>query len=65
MATQIVSSRSNTQEPPGFTVLNGFLDAFEHVQKQLRDGILQPALPLTKVAILGSDGIFMLKKHLQ
>nr|POE98810.1 mating-type m-specific polypeptide mc [Quercus suber] len=57
MASKSTQSAPDSLQPSGISVLKGFLDAVELVQKQLRDGKLQAVLPITKVSILGVDGL--------
>lgn len=45
-------------------VLTDFVAAFDNVQSQLK-GANQAVVPLTDISTLGTDGISILKKHLE
>jgi len=46
-------------------LLRDFVDAFDSVQGQLRKGTTAAVVPLTKISLLGAEGVAILKKHLE
>ncbi|KAK5136179.1 hypothetical protein LTR08_004016 [Meristemomyces frigidus] len=46
-------------------LLQDFVDAFDSVQEQLRQGTAQAVVPLTKITLLGTEGVAILKRHLE
>ena len=57
----------NEKLPPTHAgqLLRDFVDAFDSVQEQLRQGTAQAVVPLTKISLLGTEGVAILKKHLE
>lgn len=57
----------NPKLPPTHAgqLLRDFVDAFDNVQEQLRKGATKAVVPLTKISLLGTEGVAILKKHLE
>ncbi|KAK0990279.1 hypothetical protein LTR91_008942 [Friedmanniomyces endolithicus] len=65
MATQVAAAQQGLSPSLTGQLLRDFVEAFDSIQKQLSDGSVQPIVPLTKIASLGSEGVGILKKHLE
>lgn len=62
-----VYDAQNSQLPPTHAgqLLRDFVDAFDSVQEQLKTGTTPAIVPLTKISLLGTEGVAILKKHLE
>ncbi|TKA65977.1 hypothetical protein B0A55_10879, partial [Friedmanniomyces simplex] len=65
MATQVAAAQQGLSPTLTGQLLRDFVEAFDSVQRQLRDGNVQPIVPLTKISSLGAEGVGILKKHLE
>jgi len=65
MATQVAAAQQGLSPSLTGQLLRDFVEAFDSIQKQLSDGSVHPIVPLTKIASLGSEGVGILKKHLE
>ncbi|KAI7382124.1 hypothetical protein KC336_g18696 [Hortaea werneckii] len=65
MADSTAVPCENSPSISGGQILQGFVDAFDSVQAQLKSGITQAVVPLTQINLLGPEGAGILKKHLE
>jgi hypothetical protein len=67
MAAQISPIATLRQPPPSHTIqlLQDYVEAFDSVQKQLSNGNQHPTVPLSKISLLGSEGVRLLKSHIE
>ncbi|KAK5114241.1 hypothetical protein LTR85_010306 [Meristemomyces frigidus] len=65
MAAQIAALNPKLPPTHAGQLLRDFVDAFDSVQEQLRKGTTQAVVPLTKINLLGTEGVAILKKHLE
>nr|QEJ80709.1 putative MAT1-2-1 protein [Teratosphaeria gauchensis] len=65
MAVQHTTSQPNLPSASAGQLLGSYAEAFEGIKEQLRNGVGLPVIPLTKITILGADGIEVLKRHIE
>nr|QIA97808.1 putative MAT1-2-1 protein [Teratosphaeria destructans] len=65
MAVQRTTPQPNLPFVSPAPLLDIYAEAFESIKEQLRHGAGSPVVPLTKITVLGLDGIESLKKHIE
>lgn len=65
MAAPIAALTPELPPTHGGQLLRDFVAAFDCVQEQLQKGGTQAVVPLTDISLLGSEGVGILKKHLE
>ncbi|KAK4540632.1 hypothetical protein LTR36_009063 [Oleoguttula mirabilis] len=65
MAAQFAALNPKLPPTHAGQLLRDFIDAFDSVQEQLKKGTTPAVVPLTKISLLGTEGVAILKKHLE